>query len=556
MITSEPRQIENKKGKQMNLIIDENSTIKKLNFKKNIEFINDMQMAELLAIVDEVRKGRYEFSKLMVIANENKIKYICNPRAPHDDIFFVEKKDGLKIFTTIYKNAVEFADTLTLDDEAKNFFLLNSVCPPGRTFFNEIKRLEPGSIIRGTDCIEIEYIQNTCKKANVSDVTYDEFKTKFESYIKSKVQGKKVGILLSGGLDSTSVALAVKKYALSLRAYTMDYIPAMRGVKGDLHTAIRTAKDLNIPLEVCEIDFNNYPISRYLEYVDLMPMAVGLIPGFDSTIKKVSDDGVDLILTGQNADWLYWLSATSKFSLTRAGFASLFRRLFLNEDYFKFVLHKEGKIQLNLSFVAVYSFVEYFSALVYSVFKRKVFLPPSNTSEAIHAFAARPDVVVFIAKDERTNVHKININSSIEFYQELISIVIKKNMMLPDSQIIRRAADIQNIDVLFPFSSESLMNIWMNKIPKLKELFTHKYFIKKYVTENYPEYGSKNNKSYKEFKNKGIEEQSWAQIVLRTNKTLNKIYSENNNSTERMTNYRKLIFSIALLWIDKIKSYR
>ena len=364
-----------------------------------------------------------------------------------------------------------------------------------------------------------------------------------------------VAILLSGGVDSTSVAIAASKFAKSVTAYTLDYYPEMKCVQKDKLRAIQTASKLGLPIKVCKVDFSAYPSDRFKDYVDLMPMASGLTAGFDIMLQQISDDGIKCVLTGQNADWLYGLGATSQFAFSRVGLATLFRRIFLNQQYFSHVLAKSNRPKTSsyLSFLA-FSFVEFVCASLYSIIKRKIFLPPKNPSELIHAYCSRPDLIVFVARDEISTIPRILAKNPNEIYRRLLEAVISKNMLLAESQIIKRSADMRGVTTVFPFSCESLIHFWFSKSPQLSDIFTHKKLIRSYVTSHLSDFDQPLFTSHDSQTLNGLEEQSWASVVLQSSSILSTLYKNSRLPSENITPFQKLTFSVSCLWLTIIKS--
>jgi hypothetical protein len=517
------------------------------------DFIEFYDLSELSVAALSFLRVVNVIEKPTILSLNGKITHIFNPRAPSFDVFLVRNSDDDLIITNDFEYAVNYKGNVSVDAYARKFFLENSVFPPGKTIFGEILRLKPGVVIHGerlnySDLIEDSDISKSCNENK-----YEEFSLKFEAYIKSKVHDKDVAVLLSGGLDSTAVLVAAKKYAKSVTAFTMEYDPPMRGVEKDFATAKKTALDLGLTLKSAHINFFSVPNTKYEEYIRRMPMAAGLISGFDALMQKIDDDGISTALTGQNADWLYWLSATSAFNMSRGGFAAFFRRIFLNKEYFNHVLMKTKKInnQSTLANIA-FTLIEWTGAILYSIFKKKIFIPPNSINQLLFAFERRADVMVFIEFDELNNVGDgvEECATSFEVYKSLLRIVIQKNMMLPDSQIIRRAGDLRNIETIFPYSCEHLMDFWMNKQPSIKEVFTHKKLIKQYVSKNYPKYFQKVN-NWKKYNIKALSEHAWAKEVLDRNLHFKKI-AEKYPSNEGITPYRRLVNSVSGYWLESI----
>ena len=540
----------------MTLIIDHQNKI--INFRNEGHF-ESKSFGDTVDSCEETMTmllaGTYEFEKPIVWIDSKKgVQVICLPRAPPFEVYYCQNSSGDKIFTREYLEAIEFVGHVSIDLEAKNFFLMNSVFPPRRTYVKEVKRIMPGEILWGPSLSETSNVGES-RQSTDEELTYERFIFLFDSFIKSKVEGKDVAVLLSGGVDSTSVAVAARKYAKSLRAYTMSYTPAMRGVFADLEKARETATALGIEMTICEVDLTKYSLDRYKQFINVMPMSSGLTAGFDTAMEYIKKDNLESVLTGQNADWLYWLSATSRATLSRGGLAALFRRSFLTRQYFSHVLSKKnGKFPFGSSrYSVVFYLWEWLGAVIFSLAKRRVFFPPCNAAELVHAFQLRPDVTVFLTKNERLPAQITEFYSPQELYTALMRVVIEKNMMLPDSQIIRRAAENHGLKVVFPYSSEILIDFWIGKIPNISELFAHKKMISRYVRDHLPSYYKRKEGDPKGGRADSLEEQKWARFILESTPWLLSIYKRNKALPEAITDYRKLTYTINCLWVECIE---
>ncbi len=140
------------------------------------------------------------------------------------------------------------------DVESLNTMLTYRYSPAPSTLFKKIKKLRPGHylILKGSELEEKRYFIGDNSGADAGTVS-DAEKLLDAAVSRQLVSDVPVGILLSGGLDSTLLAtLAAKRYGGSLTAFTV-------GFKGDhsfdeLKYAADTAKLLGINHEKIEID--------------------------------------------------------------------------------------------------------------------------------------------------------------------------------------------------------------------------------------------------------------------------------------------------------------
>jgi asparagine synthase (glutamine-hydrolysing) len=177
--------------------------------------------------------------------------------------FFYSNRNDVLIFSNTIQ-AVLSASFVSreLDDEFIADFLLGSPYQnPGRTAYREIRRLPPGHLLEFSEGgLSVHRIANT----PVEDVLIlkhdeeyiEEFRRLFTQSVRDQLPPIDTTIMLSGGLDSTSLAacaVALRKQAspgsdLNLRALSVDSRPVVDDPESDL--ASRFAGSLGIPCQV------------------------------------------------------------------------------------------------------------------------------------------------------------------------------------------------------------------------------------------------------------------------------------------------------------------
>ena len=145
-----------------------------------------------------------------------------------------------------------------------------------------------------------------------SYTSYDEIKYNLLKLIKNstydRIKGlSKVGLLFSGGVDSTILGTLLKKYKenheIDIKLYTV-------GVKNskDLKYSKKIAKNLNFPIKTMIIDENIVrsnlnTVVEAIEEINIMKIGVGMTMYLSS--KLASNDDISTVLTGQGADELF-----------------------------------------------------------------------------------------------------------------------------------------------------------------------------------------------------------------------------------------------------------
>ncbi|MBC7117435.1 MAG: asparagine synthetase B [Methanobacteriaceae archaeon] len=167
----------------------------------------------------------------------------------------------------------------------------------------DTKRLPPGTILINNKLIRLKRLPEKVK----AKWDYDTAKEKLEEALKKAVKErtrklKKVGILFSGGVDSTLLTLLAEKYTKPIL-----YTVGSRGSQ-DLIFAERAAQELGIEPRIIEVNVKMVkdalkPVLAAIEEFNVMKIGVAMPLYFAS--KAAHADGLQVILSGQGADELF-----------------------------------------------------------------------------------------------------------------------------------------------------------------------------------------------------------------------------------------------------------
>ncbi|MGH9743789.1 MAG: asparagine synthetase B family protein [Candidatus Acidiferrum sp.] len=147
-----------------------------------------------------------------------------------------------------------------LDPEFIGDFLLQDFCAnPARSAFREISRLTSGYVLRySKDGVDVRPYTSLPIEEPLWLKRPGEYIERFQAVLEAAVSDRlprgPAAILMSGGLDSTSIAAVANKIAQgrgtpgTLRAYTVDYTPLFEDVEG--HFASVAAEHIGIPVEI------------------------------------------------------------------------------------------------------------------------------------------------------------------------------------------------------------------------------------------------------------------------------------------------------------------
>lgn len=515
----------------------------------------EMKLGDMPGIDIEVLAGGATFSSLSgdlphVVTSGEETIGILMPAAPAKEIYRYDNGEGEVILTDSFFKLLASVEKLTESPESIDFFMKKNIFPPGKTLYVEISRLLPTKTYlfdARKNCSEPGDIGSDRSKS--ISVTYKEFERIFDHVVEKKVRGKDVGILLSSGFDSTAIALSAAKCAKSIKSFTMGYQPQISGVAKDVIGARHTAEYLGIEHKIIGVDVGSYSTESLALFVKNMPMTAGLPVGYERLLEVMSEDSISVALTGQNADLLYNLSATDKLAFNRSGMTALFRRWFMTDSYFKYL---DKSVQTNIISRVMHSCISNSGAGLYSFFKGGKYLAPRDCSEAYYSFTTSPDSVVF--KKQFTNFKIEKELDSNNIYEMLVRNKLEQDMMLCDSQMIRRAADTNKVDVSFPFSDGDLIDFWIDKQMTLGDVIYPKRYIRQYVSNHFPEYSQRDG--LKVESDIGYDAHTWAKKVVSSDfgKSLN-AYA-NVLPAENVTPYKYLMYMIASFWIAEIRRVR
>ena len=175
---------------------------------------------------------------------------------------------------------------------------------------DNVKTLSPDSMIYNKEILKFNDKLNeiTNLKADYIDFTRAELKNTLKNNliksVKKRVQGlSEVGILFSGGIDSTILAKIVSDLGINVTLYSVGHENSP-----DLTFAKKAAEAMNLPLKTKKVDINdvkNYlmPVLNAIEEFNIMKIGVGM-PAYIAA-EMAHHDGLKVILSGQGADELF-----------------------------------------------------------------------------------------------------------------------------------------------------------------------------------------------------------------------------------------------------------
>jgi len=262
---------------------DETSFFISLYKAKGLEFVKHINGLFNLAINDE-KKGRI---------------ILVNDRFGFYPLYYA-LSDGTFAFASEAKFVLKATNvTPKIDKRAVSEFFTFSFLLGDKTFFEGVRLMKPASIMvfhKAENKIETKQYWDFSipeRRFNVQDNLFKEFRRLMEKAIERSIRGsKKVGVFLSGGLDSRAIAAFASKSGAEVVAFSF-------GPKDSFEQkiAMQVAKRLNIRIIVREIpsDF----IAKYAE--EIVYRGDGLIRIRDCHFIALLDEVksmVDVVLLG------------------------------------------------------------------------------------------------------------------------------------------------------------------------------------------------------------------------------------------------------------------
>ena len=170
--------------------------------------------------------------------------------------------------------------------------------------FTDISTLKPEHILfNWNDVAPTQPIYEKIMEGDVSKI--DKF---LKLSVAKRVEGlREVGVIFSGGLDSSYLALLLKEISQNIPLRITLYAVGVEG-SHDLDAAVYASKFLNLDLKTCEVteDMVRESLPQVVKAIgddNLMKVGVGMTTYLAT--KMVAEDGIKVAFSGQGADELF-----------------------------------------------------------------------------------------------------------------------------------------------------------------------------------------------------------------------------------------------------------
>ena len=246
--------------------------------------------------VSILRKFRGMFA-MCITDNHQKKVYLIRDMYGSKPLYFSYNESGILSFAS-YVSVVkkcrsklnELEETINQNALIETFLFRG----PVSNFYNEISELPPGTIAEfdlagAVNLRKLEPI-NQNNKETTSEIIAD-------SVMKHLVSDVPVGIMLSGGVDSTIISQFGANIGLS-QGYTFKQSNTL----DESSHAAAVADDCNLDLENVEVAQND--ILEWLHNLDIPITDPSAVPIY-SMAKRAKADGIKVLLSGEGADEIF-----------------------------------------------------------------------------------------------------------------------------------------------------------------------------------------------------------------------------------------------------------
>lgn len=236
----------------------------------------------------------------------------------HKKLYLARDRFGVKPVYYYFKDdKVIFSSELrSIIDAVGQNFSIGSITtaleirhvPAPATMFKNIFKVEPGQLVTiglgDTLSISRSYFADLPKPKRIINGTRKQLVSEYGQLLEKAVERQmmsdvEVGILLSGGVDSSLVAAIARKKANNVKAFTVGFEDK---VLDERESARQTAAYLNLDHYTTEVKFGAF-LSEFKHLVNIVEEPVDAGSFFSMyTLSKLASSKVKVVLSGQGAD--------------------------------------------------------------------------------------------------------------------------------------------------------------------------------------------------------------------------------------------------------------
>lgn len=227
--------------------------------------------------------------------------------------------------------------------------------------FIDINELNPRKIL----IYDLEKDRINFKKRNFFDIfpetkeskekIIENVKKLAESAISKRVPERKFGILFSGGIDSTFIAVVLKKLGIKFNCYTSYFEDPKLKTPEDLVFAKKAAQKLGLNLKISKLNQDN--VKKYLKKIvplieDSNVVKVGVALTFYAACEKARKDGCKIIFSGLGSEEIFGGYERHKLSsnINKECVSGLLK-MYERDNYRDDVITMNNNLELRLPFL-------------------------------------------------------------------------------------------------------------------------------------------------------------------------------------------------------------
>lgn len=447
--------------------------IEKLNLNKDIKNSKIISFA-YKKWGSSFAKEIYGFFSIVIYKSKEKVVIAINDHLGSKPLYYFKSEEIFLISSRINAIASMINKNKPNDSRIRDYFIFFNG-KPGETFFDNIQRLEPGSLItfHNNKVTINKYFGYDLSKKIVykNDYEYeDHFREIFlntVSALSNFLNKKYIGSSLSGGLDSTSITCALKH----LNKNVVPQSVLFEGLQGnDAQIADErsymheVSKKYN--LEIDYLPLNNFGcISEYPEAILNNDEPPSLINGYiHSTIfKNLKDKNIDILFDGYDGDTSVSHGYEHLYELGRK-----FHLFKLFKEYF-YLNKNHGIDRVNyLKAIKQYSLKSYIPKRLFWLYNKQksTQMAPLEWYKKINSEIMNPPSF----NEVMNNYNGLPIanlytkNSQYAHYSDIINPTIEMSLNL-----INHSANMYGIDMKFPFMDRKLIEFCLS-IPSSQKL--------------------------------------------------------------------------------------
>ena len=200
-----------------------------------------------------------------------------------------------------------------LDKKSLNFFLNFGFTEEDKTLIKNVNKVKPRYIYDFNlfnNSLNKKLYFNLSKSKSFKKPNVEDSKKLLDNTIKKNlIADTKIGTFLSGGVDSTTVALVAKKYNENIEAITTCFLPKDKFKKFnvDFEFSNKISKDYNFKLHVHYVNdekdlYNDF--IKVTNYLDEPVSNLNFLNTYWQT-KLAKENNIKVVLTGDGADELF-----------------------------------------------------------------------------------------------------------------------------------------------------------------------------------------------------------------------------------------------------------